>query len=132
MIDATALTGNLLIGLGNNAQTLALGTGNDLVHDWFADAADHINLGPLATGGSDTVTFHDVFFNGSLTVNAAGTNYTQITGFNVANDVISLDVGTGPFEINMVETNNTVCSIRRQSLTTQMGRAQTCLAPSSI
>ena len=91
----TALTGNLSIGLGDNAQTLALGTGNDLVHVWFADAVDHINLGPLATGGSDTVTFHDVFLNGGLVVNAAGTNYTQLTGFNVANDVIKLRIWYG-------------------------------------
>jgi len=115
IIDATAQgTANadpaiksLQIGLEDGAQTLALGIGNDLVHEWSSDAVDHINLGPLATGGADTVVFHDVFTNGSLTVTAGGTNYTQLLGFNVANDVITLDTGTGAFEINVVETNNT-------------------------
>ena len=34
IVDATAMTGSLSIGLAEGSQTLALGKGNDLVHEW--------------------------------------------------------------------------------------------------
>ena len=67
IIDATAMTGGLSIGLAEGSQTLALGKGNDLVHEWTSanGEPDFINLGGLADGGSDNVVFHATFTDGS-------------------------------------------------------------------
>ena len=116
IIDATAMTDAPLkpqIGLETGKQQLALGTGNDLVHQWVNNTTTDVKLiqmGPLATGGSDTVVFHDTAADATLNpfnTTLATINYTRIEGFNVANDVIQLDTGTGAFEIDIVETNNT-------------------------
>jgi hypothetical protein len=117
IIDATAMTGPLSIGLETGRQQVALGTGNDLVHIWTAGAGDPklIQMGPLATGGSDTVQFHATTQDGTLSITPTtlGTiNYTRIEGFNVndipngnAHDTIQIDAGGGAFEIPIVETN---------------------------
>ena len=94
----------LQIGLGNGAQTLTLGVGNDLVFERTSDAGDLIQLGPLATGGTDIVRFQSTFGNAGLNINSV--NYHTITGFNVANDVIQLDVPA----ISLEKTNNTAVS----------------------
>lgn len=112
VIDATGLTGGLSIGLAEGKQQLALGTGNDLVHIWQQDTgtAKLLQMGPLATGGSDIVEFHDTFGDGTLSITPttlAGINYTRVEGFNVANDVFRIDAGAGAFEIPIVETNGT-------------------------
>ena len=111
IIDATAMTGPLSIGLAEGSQTLALGTGNDLVHEWTSinGQPDIINMGPLATGGNDNVVFHDTFTNGGLAISGVAPNYTQLQGFNVANDIFTIDASfaAAAFQITLQETNAT-------------------------
>ena len=67
-------------------------------------------MGTLAGGGNDIVQFHDVFDDASDSIvpnTLATINYTLVQGFNVANDVIQIDAGSGAFEVDIEETNAT-------------------------
>jgi hypothetical protein len=115
IIDATAQgtagAVGLQIGLAEGKQTLALGVGNDTVQEFTSNAGepDIINLGPLATGGNDNVIFHATFTNSNLSISNANPNYTQLQGFNVDNDVLTIDASLAPAagQITLQETNGT-------------------------
>src|SRR5262249_49453531 len=56
--------------------------------------------------------FHATFTNGNQVISGGGTNYTQLTGFDPANDILTIDAAaaTTPFQITLEETSGSSVS----------------------
>ena len=94
-VNASELQGNLFLATGAFQQTVFTGLGDDYVIvnafirdvNFFFPQLDN-DLVDLGTGGSDTVQFDGAVFNPFQPLAIAGDFYNQITGFDVADDVI--------------------------------------------
>jgi hypothetical protein len=101
VVDAHSFEANLTLFVGAGHQTVFGGLGDDTIDVVVQNAneADHFDL---SAGGNDTVVFEDVDTNDGDPLTSA--NYTTITGFEVANDTIAIDV-LAPFQIDLQSTN---------------------------
>ena len=99
-VNASTFTADLTIYVGTNSQHIILGQGNDTI-DVVSQAAGQ-DLYDLSVGGSDTVVFEATDVTDNLALTSA--NYTTITGYDIANDFVAIDV-VSPNEIDLQSTN---------------------------
>lgn len=108
LVDASAMTGDLVIRLGAENQVMNTGSGDDLV---VITTASDVGAGfpwndliNLSAGGSDTVRFLQITTDDTGSLN--GDDYHHINGFDVTDDVIDLDVNN--IDLNYTDSGNFV------------------------
>jgi hypothetical protein len=102
VIDASAFTGDLTVFIGDGEQTVFGGLGNDTI-DVVDQDPNEPDLIDLSFGGTDTVIFEDTNQDDDDALTSA--NYTTIEGFDLANDVVAIDVLGPVFQIDLQQTN---------------------------
>jgi hypothetical protein len=104
VVDASAFEGDLTLYIGDGSQTVFAGLGDDNI-DLVTQNPGEPDLIDLSTGGSDTVIFEDTNPDDGDAITSD--NYTTITGFEVANDTIAIDVTTAASaqQIDLQETD---------------------------
>lgn len=91
VIDASAFTGHLSIAVGDGSQQVFGGTNDDFIETFSNVGVDIIHL---EAGGADAVQFENPFNGDNVDLGGAValTEAHRITGFDVANDVVQIDV----------------------------------------
>jgi hypothetical protein len=103
VVDASAFEGNLTLYIGDGSQTVFAGLGDDNI-DLVTQDAGEPDLIDLSAGGSDTVIFEDT---NNVSDDITSDNYTTVTGFDLADDTIAIDVTTvaSAQQIDLQETD---------------------------
>jgi hypothetical protein len=104
IIDASLFTGNLQTSVGDGSQQVFAGTGDDFIETFSNVGPDIIHL---EAGGADRVQFENPFNGDNVDLGGATalTEAHRITGFDVADDVVEIDITQAGWDLVNTQGN---------------------------